>query len=180
VTAASDPIALARFVVDNPGAPNPLGDNDTGELATLFARAVIALAAERDRAYEENMQQASQLLDPDATCCADATRKTREMRLAHEDERDALKAERAQIAEQCANALSQWNQAAIERDALNLKCETLKREFHDVLQPENAALKAALREACDFAMCYCLCADTDGTAGSDIDRIAALRKLVEP
>jgi hypothetical protein len=43
--------------------------------------------------------------------------------------------------------------------------------------PRLATLKAALLEACDFALCYCLCADTDGTAGADIDRINELREL---
>jgi len=45
-----------------------------------------AMAGEMERLREVNMQQASQLLDPDATCCADASRKSREMRLEHEAE----------------------------------------------------------------------------------------------
>ena len=92
----------------------------------------------------------------------------------------AMTAERDALKEQVQQLVAGQLALGQALDAERLKCETLKREFHDVLQPENAALKAALREACDFAMCYCLCADTDGTAGSDIDRIAALRKLVEP
>jgi len=41
-------VKLARAVAD-PGAPNPLGDNDTGELAGRLARAVLALAEENER-----------------------------------------------------------------------------------------------------------------------------------
>ena len=52
---------------------------------------------EIERLRAENEQQASQLLDPNATCCADATRRTKELREAHAAEVVHHKSEIARV-----------------------------------------------------------------------------------
>lgn len=111
----------------------------------------------------ENEAQASQLLDPDATCCADATRVTRALRLKLEGERDSAlvaleqcRAERDEAVKMIRESrnsgahlslIDQTERQTAETIAVMLDEEAERvREFHD---GENGAFFRAMTECAE-------------------------------
>jgi hypothetical protein len=83
------------------------------------------LVEELDAAKQRELELAAQLLDPNATCCADATRKTKQLREQHACEVAALVHERDAVRAKLANLLAALRQIVpVVRvdDALGYRC----------------------------------------------------------